>query len=206
MILLFLGISGSGKDTQASLIADEFGYTVVSTGDLIRDEIEKESELGKALEKVVNEGDWVDDKVVYDLLSKRLDELHGDKFILTGAVRDENQVSMLDEALRKIGYELHKVILLELPDDVAVERLSGRLYDREGNMYHSKFNPPPVDAKVEVREDDQIDAIKSRIQEFHDTVDPIIKAYQSRDILIRIDGDRTVEEINKDIRHKLNIL
>jgi adenylate kinase len=182
MIILVLGISGSGKDTQADLLAKDYGFAVVSTGQLVRDEIETGSELGKKMEEIVNNGEWVEDKTVYKLLEKRLEKLHGRDVILTGAVREASQIVLLDEALTNLGDDLDKVILFELSESEAVKRLSGR-----------------------GREDDQPEAIKHRFAEFNESIAPIIAEYQKRGILLKIDAAPSIIEIHQEVVNQLDI-
>lgn len=203
MVLLFLGISGSGKDTQAELIASKFGYQVLSTGGIIREQIEAETPIGQQIHAQVAKGDWVDDEVVYDLLSKKLASVDSDDFILTGAVRDANQVGLLDSALHRVGYNLDKVVFFDLSAQEAERRLSGRRYDNEGNMYHIEFNPPPTGLEVHTREDDKPSAIQHRINEFNQTIEPILQEYEARGVLLRVDASPDIQTIHADLVIKL---
>lgn len=205
MVILFLGISGSGKDTQANLIKQKYGFEVVSTGSLIREEIESGSELGNKIDDIVNDGEWVEDEIVYDLLAKRLDSVDTDDFILTGAVRDIHQVEMLDQALAKIGYVLDKVVLFKLDKATAVERISGRRYDADGNTYHIKYNPAPAGVELETREDDHPEAIENRFDEYEETIAPILKVYRDRGILIELDARPGIEEVEVDVHQHLGL-
>lgn len=205
MIILFIGPSGSGKDTQAAMLEDQFGFTSISTGQLLRDELSSGSELGEEIKSYINKGKWAPDEIVYKMVENFISKHNSDNFILTGAIRRHSQISLLDNALKEIDQELNMVIHFELSEETAIERLSKRVIDpKTGNIYHKEFNPPPAGVEVIVREDDKPEAIKSRMNEFNSTFKPILEEYKNREILKTMDASKPIDEINKNIIDLIN--
>lgn len=200
MIFLFIGPSGSGKDTQADLLKDE-GFEVLSTGKLLRDEINKGTELGEEIKKYYDSGAWAPDETVYKLVSQYIENGAGKNFILTGAIRRASQIKLLDEQLEKIGEQLDLVLNFILDEETAIERLSNRVIDpKTGKNYHNIYNPAPEGVEVESRSDDKPDAIKKRISEYNKYNDEIVGIYESRGLIQNIDASGTVGEINSKIK------
>jgi adenylate kinase len=202
MVVLFLGPSGSGKDTQAELLRDKLGFEVVSTGQLLRDEIEKGSELGEKARESLEQGLWTPDEIVYEIVVKHIQETPADNFILTGAIRRATQISLLDELLEKINDPVDLVINFKLSEECAIDRLSRRLIDpKTGRIYHEEYNKPPEGLEVVRRKDDQPDAIRSRLQEFNKNNESIIQVYKARGISSDLDASKSIEEIHSEILH-----
>lgn len=206
MIALFIGPSGSGKDTQADMLAEDYGFLVASTGNLIREEIAKDTELGKKLKINYEKGLFNDDKDVYALVRKFVEDNPGKDIILTGAIRRVSQIEILDEVLKEDGMKLDLVLYFELSDEAAVERMSGRVIDPEtGEIYHVKHNPPPAGIKCEVRDDDKPEAIKMRLKEFQKYYQPILSAYEERDIMHTVDASLSIKDIYSEIKSTLQL-
>ncbi|MCA9381186.1 nucleoside monophosphate kinase [Candidatus Dojkabacteria bacterium] len=182
MNVLIIGPSGSGKDTQSDLLEKDFGFTMISTGALLRKEVDKETMLGKEIEKYLDEGKWVPTEITYKLLEKEYLEITSENIIFNGVVRYPEQVNLLDNLLEKKGETLDSVLLLNLDNETAVKRLTAR-----------------------GREDDEKDLIISRLNEFKESFDPILNSYKQRDILIDIDASKTIEEVHLEIVNKLNL-
>lgn len=214
MILLFIGPSGSGKDTQAEILSDKFGFKTISSGDLLRKEVASNSELGKELETTLASGKWVDDKIVFQLVAKELSNTKVENIILTGVVRTESQIELLDEALKKSNKTLDRVVYFQLSDEEAVKRLSGRLVcPVDGSNYHTQFSPPKVTGvcdqcggNLETRSDDKPEAIKSRLLEFERTVLPILDRYTSRGQLINISAAPDILTIHNQLIKDLGLV
>jgi adenylate kinase len=205
MILLFLGVSGSGKDTQAELLGKEFGFKVVSTGKLLRDEIARGTPLGKRIDDIVNEGNWVDDEITHELLQAKLKETGNHRVILTGAVREVHQVELLDNTLKKLDQNLARVVLFQLSETEAVRRLSGRRLGSDGKTYHLEFNPPPAGMEVTAREDDQPEAIAHRFKEYNESIRDILEAYRRRGLLVEVNADQSISDVHKELKAKLEL-
>ncbi len=213
MILLFIGPSGSGKDTQAEFLVSKFGFERVSSGDLMRDISEGEKEIQKLIRKSMNEG-FLADNFVFGLMQIYLYNTSKENLILSGVVRRDSQVELLDFTLFKVHKKLDKVVYFELSDEEAIKRMSGRLFCPKCSMnYHLVFNSPKkVDTcdncggKLSRREDDHPEAIKLRLADFHKDNDKIIDTYEKRGILIRIDASKLIEEIHKEVVEKLSLV
>jgi len=212
MVLLFIGPSGSGKDTQAEFLVDQKGFERVSTGDLMRDISEGEHPIQKLIRKSMDEG-FLADNFVFGLTQIYLANATNENLILSGAVRKESQVELLDFTLFKIGKKLDKVIYFDLSDEEAVKRMSGRLYcPKDGSNYHLIYNPPKkvntcdlCGGPLERREDDNPEAIKARLEEFHKDNEAILEMYEKRGILIKIDASKSIEEVRGEVFQALNL-
>lgn len=206
MVILLIGPSGSGKDTQAELLVDKYEFVRVSTGDLLRDISNGENEIQKIIKQAMNEG-FLADNFVFGLTQIYLEHLAATKLLLSGVVRRLTQIELLDETLDAVGKKLDKVIYFDLNDEEAIRRMSGRLIcDACGENYHLIFNPPhKVDtcdkcgAKLTRREDDNPEAIKNRLADFHKDNDEILANYEARGMLIKIDASSGIEEIHREV-------
>ena len=182
MILLFIGAPGSGKDTQAEFVARDYGYEIVSTGQLFRDEVAKSSELGRKLDAIMSAGQLVEDALVYEILGNHLRECPNQNVILTGVVRTLPQVQMLADTLTSINRQLDKVVYIEIPP----AEVTSRLLDRK-------------------RPDDTPEAIQKRINDFQPTISEILPAYEQQGLLVRVDGLGTREEVYTRVKTALKL-
>lgn len=212
MNLVFLGASGSGKDTQAELLVKQFGYTRLSTGDLLRMLTHGESEMQKIIKLAMNDG-FLNDSFMYGLLEIYFKYSKLNNAILSGVVRSVNQVELLDIALKKNGMTVDKAVYFELSDAEAIKRLSGRRYCPNcKENYHKEFKPEKIEGKCDfcnsllaTREDDNPESIKKRLTDFHKENDLIIEKYKNRGILEVIDASPSIEEIYKILLLKLGL-
>lgn len=210
MIILFIGASGSGKDTQANLLKDKMGFKRVSTGDLIRSLIEGENEVKNIVRAEMNKG-FLEDDFVFGILKMYLKNQENENIILSGVVRRYSQISLLDKALNGINKSLGKVLYFELSDIEAEKRMAGRVYCPNCNAnFHTMFNPPKKEnicdvcgSELKRRPDDFPEAIKERLKAFHKDNDAIIEEYEKRGILIRIDAAPSIELIHKEVLNKV---
>ncbi len=212
MILVFLGAAGSGKDTQAEILADKFGFKVISSGQIFRDAMQSGSAEGKETEAYVNSGKLVPDELVYRMLGKYLEVNKADNMIFTGTVRTKPQIELLDATLAKLGLKLDHAIYFKLDDAEAVKRISGRRYGPSGKMYHLDFKPPKVaDIDDETgeplvqRDDDKQEAITKRLAEFHINNTGLVAEYQRRGQLIEIDASQSIEHIAETVKRRLDL-
>ncbi len=206
MNVVLLGPPGSGKGTQAQYIVDEFGIPQISTGDMLRSAVAAGTELGLAAKKVMDAGDLVSDDIILGLVNERLrlpDCTQGALF--DGFPRTLPQA----EGMVAIGVTLDAVVELLVPDDVVVERISGRrVHQESGRVYHLTFNPPKVaDRDDETgeqliqRPDDTEDTVRERLAVYYEQTAPLIDHYQqSSSEYFKTDGTVSVDEISVSIR------
>jgi adenylate kinase len=200
MRVILLGPQGAGKGTQAQRLADRVGATHISTGDIVRAEIESGSELGKKVQDYNDRGDLVPDEVIVEMAKPYLDA--ADSWLLDGFPRNEAQAKALDGALDEIGEKLDAVVALEAPDDALVERLSGRRQSQAtGKIYHVEYDPPPEDDEGPFiqRKDDAEDAIRRRLEIYHDQTEPLKDYYAERGLLITVDAEQAISKVTEDI-------
>ncbi len=213
MILLFIGISGSGKDTQAQLISAQSSFQTVSTGALIRDIASGTTRIQSYIKKSMTE-QFSSDDLVYGLLHVYMKYSRGNDFILTGAVRRFSQIARLDSMLASLNQQVDRVFFFDLDDDIAVERLNNRLVCKVcGKNYNLKTFPPKVEdicdmcgSIITKRKDDQPEAIQRRLQEFHKYNDEIIKYYEQKGLLEIIDASKSISEIQSELMLKIEDL
>ncbi|HDH06869.1 MAG TPA: adenylate kinase [Thermoproteales archaeon] len=199
MRLVFLGPPGVGKGTYASSISRIYGIPHISTGDIFREEIKKETELGKKVKSYVEKGELVPDEIVIEVVRKvLLSEKCKKGFILDGYPRTLKQAEALDQ-ITKIDLALNFVA----PDEVIIERVSGRrVCSKCGAIYHIKYMPPKVPGKCDKcggpliqREDDKPEVVKHRLEVYRKQFKPIIDFYRVRGILIDIDASDQAPQV-----------
>ena len=196
-IVLF-GPPGAGKGTQASRISSLSGKPQVSTGDMLRAAVASGSELGAEAKGYMEAGLLVPDEVIIGLISERLQEHDAvSGLLLDGYPRTIAQA----EALAEVE-EVSTVISIEVPDEAIVERIVGRRMDPEtGKIYHIRFNPPPAELSERViqRKDDNEDTVWNRLSAYHEQTAPLADWYEQRGVLVRIDGNRSIEAVGNAI-------
>jgi adenylate kinase len=200
MRFILLGPQGAGKGTQAQRLADRVGATHISTGDIVRSEIKSGSELGKKVQDYNDRGELVPDEVIVEMAKPYLDD--ADSWLLDGFPRNEAQAKALDGALEDLGEKLDAVVALEAPDDALVERLSGRRQSQAtGKIYHVEYDPPPEDDEGPFiqRKDDAEDAIRRRLEIYHDQTEPLKDYYAERGLLIMVDAEQAIPKVTEDI-------
>lgn len=214
MRIVIFGPPGSGKGTYASRLTSLLGIPHISTGDMVREEIRAQTEIGKIIEKYSNEGKLVPDEIIVNLLIRRLNEPDAKKgFILDGFPRTIRQAEFLEEIS---GVDL--VINLNVPDDVIIQRLSNRLVcKRCGAIYNRLTLKPKIDEICDIcggelyqREDDKTEVIQERLNVYRKTAEPLIEYYRERGLLRDIScnnlmtpPEEIVEKIIKIIQEEL---
>ena len=180
--LLLLGVQGSGKGTQAKRLAAEYGLEHLSTGDMLRQAIAEDTELGRRVKPILDAGDLVPDDLMIELIRKRLEAPEAAVgFILDGFPRTMAQADALDSMLAEIVRPLSVVLELQVPDDVAIQRLRKR-------------------AVEEGRSDDTPEAIANRIDLYHRETKPLVSHYRLAGNLVGIQGDRSENEVFSEIQ------
>jgi len=202
MRVILLGPQGAGKGTQAQRLADKVGAKHISTGDIVRAEIQSGSELGRKVQDYNDRGELVPDEIIVEMAKPYLDE--ADSWLLDGFPRNEAQAKALDKALDELGVDLDAVVALEAPDEALVERLSGRRQSQStGKIYHVNYDPPPVDGDdpgpFVQRKDDAEDAIRRRLEIYHEQTEPLKDYYAERGLLVTVDAEQEIPKVTEDI-------
>jgi adenylate kinase len=204
MIVVFLGPPGAGKGTQAQRLAEEKGFIHISTGDLLREAVKKGTPLGLKAKEYMERGELVPDDLIVAMIKEKLPK--GGNVILDGFPRTVNQARALEQMLEEIGERLEKVILFEVPDDVVVERLSGRRIDpKTGKVYHVKYNPPPEGVEVIQRDDDREEVVRKRLKVYREQTQPLVDYYRQKGILEVVDASQPPEEVYRQLLTKLGL-
>ena len=206
MKISLLGPVGTGKGTQAQRVSETLNWTRIATGDLVRDQIEADTELGRELKGYSDKGDPVPDDVILELILPHLQPAGG--WILDDCPRTIKQARMLDEELKNRGIGLDHVIFLEGPsDEELIERVSSgrRTSLATGRVYHLENDPPP-DANEGLdpgpfvqRDDDTEEALRRQLESWREEAEEIKEHYDEQGILVVIDAGQEVPEITEDI-------
>jgi adenylate kinase len=213
--LILIGPPGAGKGTQAERLAEDFGLPYYATGDILRDAVKQDTELGKKAKKFMNNGDLVPDDLIIEVILDRVDsDEAADGFLLDGFPRTVPQAEALEKGLASRGRELTAALLIDVPDEEVIKRLSGRrICSKNQHVYHVEFNPPKNEgvcdmdgSKLIQRDDDKPETVKKRLEVYHEQTEPLIKWYEDKGLLRRFDGTRSPDEVNDHIRATLATL
>ncbi len=209
MIIIMLGAPGAGKGTQSELLKETLQLVHISSGDLLRDNIKRETELGKIAYDYMNvKATLVPDDLVIAMILERLELPDAERgVLLDGFPRTAPQAAALTEALEFKGKRVSAALYRRVDDETLVGRLSGRWICRKcGHIYHEKFAPPRVHGVCDIdggelyqREDDTREKAKKRVQVFHEETEPIIEYYRQRGVLCEVDGDRYIEVVTEEL-------
>lgn len=202
MKLVFLGPPGAGKGTQAARVAEQLDILHASTGDIFRAAVKDETDLGKQVKGILDSGGLVPDELTCRVVEEGvLDK--ADSYILDGFPRTIAQAEMLDKTLRDRGQKTDGVVFFALDDGEALRRLTGRRMCREcGKIYHVDRMPPrregvcdACDGELYVRSDSALEAVRKRLQEYHEKTEPLVGYYQAKGLLRRIEASQAPEAI-----------
>ena len=201
MRLILLGAPASGKGTQAAVLTEKFGVPKISTGDMLRAAAAAGSALGKEADAIMKAGKLVPDSVVIGLVKERVSEPDAKNgFILDGFPRTVPQADALDALLTGLGTPLEKVVQIDVSRDLLEERATLRRSDiRTGHIYHLKYSPPPLDAVLEHRADDQPETVKKRLDQYDALTAALLPHYEKLGLLRRVDGVGDPKEITDRI-------
>lgn len=208
MKIVMLGAPGAGKGTQAKKIAQEFSVPHISTGDIFRANIKNNTELGQKAKVYMDKGELVPDSLVVDLIMDRFKESDcANGYVLDGYPRTIPQAEALDKALESNGEKLDYAIDVDVPDEVIIERMSGRRACLNcGSTYHIHSNPSKKEGTCDTcgetlvqREDDKAETVKNRLSVYHDQTEPLKKYYGDAGVLYTVDGTQAMEDVFTEI-------
>lgn len=205
MIIILLGNIGVGKGTQGKLIMEKYNIPYFATGDIFRENIEKETPLGIKVKEIVNQGKLVSDELVNEIVFDKINNLGN--FILDGYPRTFNQALAFENFLKEKNREVDIVLYIDVPEEIIVKRLSGRrICPKCGRVYNIYFEKPQKDEvcdidgeKLITRNDDKVEVIQKRMEEFKLKTLPLVEFYEKKGKLYRINGDKEVNLVFKDI-------
>ena len=211
--LILLGPPGAGKGTQADLLCKEFNIPKISTGDMLREAIANQTDLGKEVSSILDSGALVSDEIIGSLLEERLsNDDCANGYLLDGVPRTLGQASILE----KMGIEFTNVIEIKVDDEVIVNRMSGRrVHPQSGRNYHIDFNPPKKEGVDDLtnepliqREDDKPETVLKRLDVYHEETKPLSDFYKKVSdegslVYSSVDGSKSVTEVFNDALQSL---
>jgi len=215
VFIVLLGPPGAGKGTQAQAISETLGLPHISSGDIFRENLKKQTELGQLASSFMNRGELVPDDVTIAMIRERLsrpDCTPG--ALLDGFPRTPAQAEALAAILADFRGKVQAVPYINVVEDVLIERLTGRWTCRaQGHVFHEKHNPPRTPGVCDVdgselyqRDDDKAETVKRRIRVYLEQTQPLIDYYRQRGLLIEVDGTNPIEQVTKDLLAKLSVI
>jgi adenylate kinase len=207
--LILFGPPGAGKGTQAERLRSDFQLAFISTGDMLRANVKQETDLGRQAQAYMDKGELVPDELIVAMAADRLQQGDAqDGFILDGFPRTIEQAKALEKQLSELGRRVTTAMLIDVPDEEVVRRLSGRrVCVKAGHNYHVEFDPPKHEgvcdqdgSRLVQRDDDKPDVIRNRLRIYHDQTEPLVEHYDEQGLMRRIDGTREPTEVHGHIR------
>lgn len=208
MNIVLLGAPGAGKGTQAQRLVADYGVAHISTGDLLRAAVKAQSELGVAAKKYMDAGELVPDQLVIDLVKERLVADDAQKgFILDGFPRNTTQAVTLDTELAAMGRELDGALLVDVPAEVIIDRLSSRRTCRDCGYTAGPDTTvcPSCSGEMYQRDDDKPETIKNRLDVYEKNTSPLVEYYRGQGILKVVDGNRDIDLVYADVKAELGL-
>lgn len=204
MKIIMLGGPGAGKGTQAKKIAEKYSIPHISTGDIFRANIKNGTELGRKAKEYMDQGLLVPDELTVDLVIDRVSQDDAkDGYVLDGFPRTIPQAEALDKALKGRGEKIDRAIDVEVPDQIIIDRMSGRRACVAcGGTYHIKYNPTEKEGICDacggvlvLRDDDKPETVKKRLDVYHEQTQPLIDYYTGQGLLAEVDGTQDVGDV-----------
>lgn len=212
--LVLLGPPGSGKGTQGERLREDLELPYYATGDILREAVREQTELGQKAKEYMDRGDLVPDEVIIGVIAERIAGHEAeDGFILDGFPRTVGQAEALEHRMDELAKRLTAALLIEVGDDEVVRRLGGRRTCPNGHVFHAEFDPPQEEgvcdvcgAPLQTRDDDRPDVIKHRLAQYREKTEPLVAWYEDRGVLERVDGEKDQDQVEEDIRALLATL
>jgi adenylate kinase len=207
--LILIGPPGAGKGTQAERLQHDFQLPFISTGEMLREHVKQETDLGLQAKSYMDAGDLVPDELILAMVAERLRAPDAqDGFILDGFPRNLEQAAALEKQLSELGRRVTAALLIDVPDEELIRRLSGRrVCVKGGHNYHVEFDPPKHEgvcdqdgSRLVQRDDDKPEVIKNRLEVYHEKTKPLIDYFDQQGLMRRIDGTRPAPEVHDHIR------
>jgi adenylate kinase len=207
--LILFGPPGAGKGTQADRLRADFQLPFISTGEMLRANVKEGTDLGKQAQRYMDAGELVPDDVIVAMAAERLQQDDAqDGFILDGFPRTLEQAKALEQQLSGLGRRVTAALLIDVPDEEVIRRLSGRrVCVKAGHNYHVEFDPPKNEgvcdqdgSRLIQRDDDKPDVVRNRLRVYHEQTEPLIEYYDEQGVMRRIDGTREPAEVHGHIR------
>ncbi|MCL4386870.1 MAG: nucleoside monophosphate kinase [Patescibacteria group bacterium] len=202
---IFIGAPGSGKDTQIEGLCAKKNFKVVSTGDIAR----KKGETDPKISEILKRGGFISDDLVEEWIKEAISKINpGKSLIIDGFPRSISQAKKLEEILIKNNREITKAIFLEVPNEKLVSRLSKRYSCKVGDRILSLTEEECIKLGgiSEKREDDNLEAIQTRIKLFHKKTEPLLAYFEKEGKLLKVNGDQTIEQVENELLSKLNLV
>lgn len=208
MKILLLGPPGGGKGTQAKYLINRLNIPQISTGDMLREHVNNKTDLGLKAKEYMSAGALVPDEVILGMMKGRLvDKDCNNGYILDGFPRTIPQAEGLDLLLEELDQKIDLIIVIKVKDDNIVERMGGRrVHPSSGRIYHIKYNPPKNEGKDDqtgeeliIRDDDQENTVRKRLEIYHKETSPLIEYYKSRSRVCHIDGEQSIDQVSQSI-------
>ncbi len=208
MIVILLGAPGAGKGTQAKKISEKFNIPHISTGDILRQEIKKGTELGKKAEEYVKGGHLVSDDLIIEIIKGKITGKEAQKgFLLDGFPRNIDQAKMLERLFDQLGYSIDKVINISVDKEEVTKRLSSRRVcpscRKISKSAENNDECPECGEQTVKRADDDISVIKKRLEVYEEETEPLIGYYRKKGLLVDIDGSAHHEEVTERVLEHL---
>ncbi|NMC30075.1 MAG: adenylate kinase [Pelolinea sp.] len=208
MFIVLMGPPGAGKGTQAEIISEKLSIPHISSGDLFRENLKNDTELGKKARAFMDSGKLVPDDITISMVAERLSRQDcKNGALLDGFPRTPFQANELDKILKENGNAINCVPYIKVSDRDLLERLTGRWTCKAaGHIYHEKFNPPKNPGICDIdgsplyqREDDKKETIEKRLAVFHEQTAPLVEYYREKNLLVEVDGTRPIEEVSETL-------
>ena len=213
--LILLGPPGAGKGTQAAKLTNDFAIPHISTGDMLRAAVGNQTPLGVEAKRYMDSGELVPDSVIIGVVLERIAQDDArDGFLLDGFPRTVAQADALGHDIEKLDRRLTAALLIDVPDEIVVKRISGRrMNPKTGRIYHVDFDPPKQDGicdedgtQLIQRDDDREETVRKRLVVYHEQTEPLIHYYDEQGLLRRFDGTGSQRDVHDHIRSALATL